>query len=72
MLFVFFLCSHVRIILATKGKESHILATKRKKSHLPCARHELAVFVKKKFTTVLNRNLKTKEKNHTYLAQATY
>ena len=49
-----------------------LVKTKRKKSHLPRARHELAVFVKKKVTSVVNQNLKTKQKKHTYLARVTY
>ena len=43
------------LVIACKDKE--------KKSHPPHARHEFAVFVKKKVTSVVNQNLKTKQQS---------
>ena len=62
MLFVFsFVC--MVLVIVCKDKEKKITPS------LRAAR--IGCFCKKKFTTVVNRNLKTKKKI-TYLARATY
>jgi len=52
-LFFSFVC--MIVVIACKDKE--------KKSHLARGRHEFAVFAKKKVTSVVNRNLKTKQQS---------
>jgi len=51
-LFSYFVC--MILVIACKDKE--------KKSHFPSGRHEFAVFAKKK-SSVVNRNLKTKQQS---------
>jgi len=49
--------------LIKNGHDFIAFKDKEKKSHLPRAWHQFAVFVKKKVTSVVNRNLKTKQQS---------